>query len=74
MSDGVGIRCTFVYFKVKKLSIALDAVCDAAFVDSRHTTLLLVGIHCNTDGLSACFHALCAVFAFINFFPVLKYE
>jgi len=43
-SDSVRIRHLYVYFKVKKLSTTstLSAICDAAFVDRQHTTLLLV--------------------------------
>jgi len=45
LSDSVAVRHTFIYFKVKKLSLVSHAVCDAAFVDSQHTTLLLVCLH-----------------------------
>jgi len=43
VADSTGIRHRFVYFKVKKLTVSPSrVVCDAAFVDTQHTALLLV--------------------------------
>jgi len=58
-SDGAAMFCRHrrrrvsVCFQVKSLSLPSHAICDAAFVDSQHTMLLLVShlhylfsIHC----------------------------
>jgi len=46
MSSDTGRCRVSVCFKVKNLSLPSDAVCNAAFVDSHHTTLLLVCLGC----------------------------